>query len=147
MILLFNFLTGFSSPKCIWPKSTISASYLLIIYFPLRMYHWKPPLGGLWCKHLHKARKIWVENILGRRMLTRDDCSEMLMHETSILQALENALCLANCDMLTQGSCRQKVKLLISIKVMGIGMSQIKGCHRAAFLAQSTCQQNRFTWQ
>lgn len=73
-------------------------------------------------------------------MLMRDGCSEMLMHETLILQALASALCMANCDMLTQGSCRQKVKLLISVKVMGIGMLQIKGCHQATFVAQSTCQ-------
>lgn len=56
------------------------------------------------------------------------------------LQTLASALCLANCDVLTQGSCRQKVKLLISIKVIGIGMLQIKGCHQAAFLAQPTCR-------
>lgn len=57
----------------------------------------------------------------------RDGCSEMLMHETLILQALASALCLANCDVLTQGSYRQKVKLLASIKVMGTGMLQMKG--------------------
>lgn len=130
----------FFSSKFLWSKCTIPASHLLVIYFPLSIYHWKPPLWSLWCKHMHKAKKFWGENIPGRTMLMRDGCSEMLMHETLMLQDLASALCLANCDVLTQGSCRQKVKLLISLKVMGIGMLQIKGWHQAAFLAQSTCQ-------
>jgi len=50
---------------------------------------------------MHKPTKNLGKNTQGKTMLMRDDCSEMLMHETLTLQALASSLCFVNCDTLT----------------------------------------------